>query len=387
MAADPRVQRGGLRADTSESVCDPVTGKLMTRAVSLAPCGHVVDHDTAIRQIAATNLCPLDQQPIEGFSPNLRIRDLASRVGSFGSVQASGQGYLTLADLRRKILSLLDMPVVKNNRELVRSLELKVTDLMTKRSDMLISGEDSHFYERTCELISENGSVRDVVARCLTASLPGQAGPATFPTPPMAFGEEEWKMYFGDVGEVDRLPRNIEEILNAPCPYWQGRVRDTHLLTWIPRTVNGQVLTHTTLEKMIQQPLSGYPAELADICTGGNDDTEVTRGHWALLTKWILSGSGGIDGSKKLLGEGLLIPPYQPPSIFDAGVSILMHHARTGERLYRETFTYCTEKEWDGPWHLSVGGFYDTQLHIGLGMYGVGCKGDIRFGLSAVRIL
>ncbi len=58
--------------------------------------------------------------------------------------------------------------------------------------------------------------------------------------PSMAFGSVELEKYFGKVDPAPPLPANIEQILNSPCHYWQDKkVRETHLLFYVPRRVNG----------------------------------------------------------------------------------------------------------------------------------------------------
>eukprot|EP00540_Astrosyne_radiata_P000297 CAMPEP_0116823504 /NCGR_PEP_ID=MMETSP0418-20121206/875_1 /TAXON_ID=1158023 /ORGANISM="Astrosyne radiata, Strain 13vi08-1A" /LENGTH=1063 /DNA_ID=CAMNT_0004451765 /DNA_START=1006 /DNA_END=4194 /DNA_ORIENTATION=- len=77
-------------------------------------------------------------------------------------------------------------------------------------------------------------------------------------SPTMAFGASAWKEYIGDVGAEPPLPANIDEILDGPCPFWEGkRVRDTHILTMIPSHVNGQSFSLDLLGELIEHPLTG----------------------------------------------------------------------------------------------------------------------------------
>jgi len=105
------------------------------------------------------------------------------------------------------------------------------------------------------------------------------------------FGSEDWKFYFGEVGDAPALPAGIEQILDAPCPYYQAaklmgveemekfgkdvnlfyyefwidkvcenkplKVRDTHVLTLIPKTVNRLPFTPILLAQFIIKPLQG----------------------------------------------------------------------------------------------------------------------------------
>src|ERR1700690_3748393 len=59
--------------------------------------------------------------------------------------------------------------------------------------------------------------------------------------PAIAFGKEKWKKHFGAVGRISRLPENIDEILESPCPIHEGqKIKDTHILVYIPKQINGQ---------------------------------------------------------------------------------------------------------------------------------------------------
>ena len=44
--------------------------------------------------------------------------------------------------------------------------------------------------------------------------------PITYPD--ICFGPNEWREYFGEVGDAPALPADIENILNGPCPYYQA---------------------------------------------------------------------------------------------------------------------------------------------------------------------
>ena len=78
----------------------------------------------------------------------------------------------------------------------------------------------------------------------------------------LSFGPEDWERYFGEVGEVPKLPPSIFQILMQSCPYSEGqRVYETHLLTLIPETVNGELLTLNTLGEMIQHPRKGHQTQ------------------------------------------------------------------------------------------------------------------------------
>ncbi|MGA8164765.1 MAG: hypothetical protein WB791_07055 [Waddliaceae bacterium] len=195
----------------------------------------------------------------------------------------------------------------------------------------------------------------------------------------VAFGKNDWERYFGDVGEEPPLPADIRKILNRPCPFWKGkRVQDTHLLTLIHKSVDGRPLTLNSLEELIQRPLGGGHATKYRYYWDGIKkefgDRGVERSYWVLMTKDVLEGSRdkSYDEQRVLVEEhakrtGL---PYEMPHALEAAVSILMHHAKTEERLYTNepwTYTRCQEK-YCSKWPLVVGGFF--AMGVGVGYYG-----------------
>ncbi|MBF5058757.1 putative nucleotidyltransferase substrate binding domain-containing protein [Candidatus Neptunochlamydia vexilliferae] len=197
----------------------------------------------------------------------------------------------------------------------------------------------------------------------------------SFPIPPMAFGPKEWERYFGPVGEVPPLPLNIEEILNSPCSIWSGKkVKETHLLTLIPKTVNGKSLTLNALQALIEKPLGGghatkcrtYIAYVEEL-----GDQGVLYSHWLLMSHDVIPDSR----NKKYNDQKSLVKalsqksqkPYTLPKALEAAVTILMEHARSGKRLYSGsplTYTRCQEKVNNNKWPAAIGGFAASGLCV-----------------------
>ncbi|BBI16549.1 leucine-rich repeat domain-containing protein [Neochlamydia sp. S13] len=71
-----------FRTTVSENIEDAVSGELMTRAVTLFPCGHTFNEDTVIQCLARNKLCPLDRRLIERHAPNYTVRHLAETAES-----------------------------------------------------------------------------------------------------------------------------------------------------------------------------------------------------------------------------------------------------------------------------------------------------------------
>lgn len=233
----------------------------------------------------------------------------------------------------------------------------------------------------------------------------------------IAFGVAAWKEYFGvNVGREPDLPVDIESILSSRAPFLlEGErapqcVRDNHLLTLIPATVNGEAFT---LDKLGALLLRNYKGHFA-ACRGNSKKvlgygahgynhyspflTEVNRrtslkgaSYWALLPKTVLKNSRNKPFSyqKKIIakyGGG----DYKLPCALEVATSLLAHYARHGEeRLYANkdetrslwTYTRCSDVDKNG-YPLVVGGFEPSGLDI--------CSNyvdDVNFGVTCLRKL
>lgn len=184
--------------------------------------------------------------------------------------------------------------------------------------------------------------------------------------PDIAFGKAAWAKHFGDVGVEPPLPPNIEQLLNGPCPIWQGKtVRETHLLVLVPQTVNGQPLTLKLLGELVQKPLQGNATKYRSFYLGEYKDPPAPASHWALVTRDVLPGSRSKPyAEQQKIAQGY--SGYQVPTILDATTAILMEYVRSGTRLYGDnpwTYTRSQEK-YNKNWQLIVGGFSAAGLLV-----------------------
>jgi hypothetical protein len=53
---------------------DPVTRQLMGHAVTLIPCGHILDEGTVQALPGKTNICPVGLETIQRWIPNEEVR-------------------------------------------------------------------------------------------------------------------------------------------------------------------------------------------------------------------------------------------------------------------------------------------------------------------------
>ena len=189
-------------------------------------------------------------------------------------------------------------------------------------------------------------------------------------------GKAEWERYFGNVGSAPRLPRDIAQIMDRPCPFWdKKKVKDTHLLVLIPEQVGGKALTLDYLGELIEQPQGGgYGAKYRN----NEDSARKAIGsqgsgssYWVLMTRDVLSGSTWKSYADQLK---LVVDyaDYRLPSVLEASVVILLHHVRSGELLYSGPWRYtrCRDKDQYGL-PMVVGGFSSMYLTTASRYFGV----------------
>ena len=202
-----------------------------------------------------------------------------------------------------------------------------------------------------------------------------------------------WERYYGDVGSEPSLPSNIKEIMDSPCPFWSGKqIKDTHLLALIPSRVGGKPLTLDYLGELIQSPKGGghgtkyrYYSSYVRSAIGSQSPSS---SYWVLMTRDVLPESRNkryqaqcalVADHAKRTGLG-----YEVPGALEAAVVMLLHHVRSGERLYSDsplTYTRCRESVFvgDNDYPVVVGGFSSGGLDVDFDSYDNIC------GVSALR--
>ncbi|MBS0649271.1 MAG: SEL1-like repeat protein [Verrucomicrobia bacterium] len=330
----------------------------------------------------------------------------------------------TVGELLTLLLTLLNKPEVQQHPDLVQKFQAKA-DLMRDQAETNPLGvEDQSFLKLAKRLLPEGEKLNaatvnmliragstpprsPLLAAAAKAPIPSAAAAVKTPAPSfsvaslvpalppvpgavsavpkafanpllpaIAFGKELWAKYLGDVGEEPPLPSDIAKILQGPCPFNPGRrVEETHLLTLIPKTVNGKPLTLNFLEELVKHPRKGsatrYRYYLNEIKNEHGNTTSASS-YWVLFTKDVIpegqnkSYNTQVQLLKEQSQKAKVV--YEVPQLLEAVTSILMEYLRTGKRLYSDnpwTFTRCQELVSTRPtWSLVVGGFAADGLIV-----------------------
>lgn len=210
------------------------------------------------------------------------------------------------------------------------------------------------------------------------------------------FAESDWNKLCGRVAPAPPLPPNMEEIWEGLCPIFPGeRVKDTHLLVYLPTTVDDKPLTLKVLGAIAKQlyfPRSkaGYKYIWEEIMEQMGDQP-VDTAKWVLMTKKVIKRSKGAsyEAQKTMIIDlaNKTNVPYTVPTTLQATICILTHYMRTGERLFSDgqnaTYTRCQENL-DG-YQSAVGGFSSNGLVVyGSNTVDVGNRDNDLIGVAAL---
>jgi len=205
----------------------------------------------------------------------------------------------------------------------------------------------------------------------------------------IAFNKLKWEEHIGVVGKEPSLPANMYQILRSQCPIWpEKKVEQTHMLTLIPKTVNGKPFTLKLMNLLVKKPKKGNATKFTKVSSFyDHDKTIVNESHWVLMTKDLIPDScrRSYSDQKQLARtynkNGI---EYEVPRLLDATVGIFMEYVRTGQRLLPGDsliFTRCQEQSiYRG--QMFVGGFSLLGLYVNDGAYDF--AGD-NFGLCVSR--
>lgn len=129
-------------------------------------------------------------------------------------------------------------------------------------------------------------------------------------------GLEQWEKNKFAVNDVPKLPDNIDEILQGPCPYFEGKkVHETSRLILIPAG-----LSIDEIEKRHKCDYA-FPEDVQKIA-------KVDKSYWALVTTEVIPGSAEgktFEDQKALLKQG-----DRAPTVLEAITMNAMCHLEGG---------------------------------------------------------
>lgn len=174
----------------------------------------------------------------------------------------------------------------------------------------------------------------------VTVAPPSGRFKELFEVPEMAFGPREWLKHFGKIGPMPPLPVNIKTQV--------AQLKETHTLTLIPVTVDGQPLSFNTFAPLAKK--SGMKLDIWNPILEKYGNESVRKSLWVWMRKNIEPGStsktqeqAANEYSQKL-GKALFYT-----------ISIVAHFARYKIALF-DTYTDTrTSDAGTGDWHVVVG--------------------------------
>jgi len=248
-----------------------------------------------------------------------------------------------------------------------------------------------------------------IVYKYFKPYIPALPSAQLYPIYPLkSFGPNEWREYYGEVGDAPALPADIEQILDAPCPYYQAaklmgveemekigkdrdlfyykfwinkvrknkplKVKNTHLLTLIPKSVNGLPFNLAMVGKLIEKPMKGCITKYWSFDVYNHAEVPVDKSYWVLMPKDIMPGTRNknFEDQKKV---ALFNGNYVVPKVIEVATSVLMHYVRTGEYLLSDkpyTYIRCEEVRVKDGYRVWVGGFGASGLLVNHRYYGDG---------------
>lgn len=151
------------------------------------------------------------------------------------------------------------------------------------------------------------------------------------------------------------LPDNINEILKSDCPAFPDKkIIDTHMLVWIPETINGKPVTTQNFGLLLKNKINyDYLGRL--------NIQEPLKSGWVLMTTDVVPGSRNqYYTNQKILVENLNKngqTGYRIPKTAEAIICIAAEYLRSKKLLFgRETYTHCQEMDGYG-YQVTLGNF------------------------------
>lgn len=163
---------------------------------------------------------------------------------------------------------------------------------------------------------------------------------------------------------ISSLPQNILDILKSPCPILRGKfIFQTHILAWIPTTIQDEPTTINKLGTLIQSRFPdhdrGYISVRDVVLSIIGDRPLDGSSRWVLMSKSslegsILKGEDELQAMVDSLSQDSKAT-YRIPSTLEALIAIFTNYLNTGEYILNTvgTFTEPLEENSDLIWVAS----------------------------------
>ena len=192
--------------------------------------------------------------------------------------------------------------------------------------------------------------------------------PASF-FPEGIYGQKEWDKW-GDVGIVPPPPAELLTFMDTACPISNDErlAKDTHVIMWIPATIDGITPTVDSIEAITKSEekfgdrKKGYDPINSTMRSNQEINKPIVKGYWAAMYKKVIKGSMHYVDQQAYIANSC--PGYEVPTVRDAIFCSLMNYICTGVRiLASENFVDCTQcKEETYYGHAVVGSFAPSGL-------------------------
>jgi hypothetical protein len=195
-------------------------------------------------------------------------------------------------------------------------------------------------------------------------------------------GAEAWRKQGIDVGAEPALPATItEELLNSECPLNPGeKIKDTHLLVLIPKTVNGEPYTALKLDELCATRKGSGDKLIYD---GADWATAWKEKDWArspqVQSEWVLIPKSDPDPnkvsedkhfrSKNVTAQQNVhethYSEYREVKTVELMTAVLLHDLVNGDSRMLDGWNYlrCVEPNASGG-RVFVGYFYAVGLQV-----------------------
>lgn len=196
------------------------------------------------------------------------------------------------------------------------------------------------------------------------------------------FSDIEWTTLCGRVALPPPLPSNFYEIWNGPCPFdLCKKVRDTHMIIYLPSTVDDQPLTLKSLREIARRnfpqptfcgPSGGYqPGRFGyhyidERFLKEYGDIPIGKPGWVLMKKDIEGEyCSDYESQKKLISfkSTQARVSYEVPSSLEAATCMITYFLSSRKYLFSDRTFAKTQDNFEG-YQVTVGGFGPDGLNF-----------------------